>query len=158
MSDAVVTKERFLQRGNFCACQAIFSVLSSGSKTLRADRCFAWTVLDQPFVCRRLFTLIACVHNQILQGAVQYQLTLGIRDSTYILSEFTSLFKERFWDWSLHQKVQYEPPSNLFSLICLVSSNSSLWATHIYKKEAYSYCGGSRHNYNFLVPIINSAF
>ena len=95
MSGAVVTKERFLQRGNFCACQAIFSVLSSGSKTERADRCFAWTVLDQPFVCRRLFTLIACVHNQILQGAVQYQLTLGILDSTYLdmLSEFTLFFQ-----------------------------------------------------------------
>ena len=138
MSDAVVTKERFLQRGNFCACQTIFSILSSGSKTEWADRCFAWTVLDQPFVCRRLFTLIACVHNQILQGAVQYQLTLSILDSTYLdmRSEFTSLFKERFWDWSLHQKVQYEPPSNLFSLICLFSSDSYLRATHIYKKRS----------------------
>ena len=138
MSGAVVTKERFLQRGNFCACQAIFSILSSGGKTERADRCFAWTVLDQPFVCRRLFTLIACVHNQILHGAVQYQLTLGILDSTFLdmLSEFTSLFKERFWDWRFHQRVQYKPPSNLFSLICLVSSNSFLWATRIYKKRS----------------------
>ena len=139
MSGAVVTKERFLQRGNFCACQAIFSVLSSGSKTERADRCFAWTVLDQPFVCRRLFTLIACVHNQILQGAVQYQLTLGILDSTYLdmLSEFTLFSRKGFEIEAFTKKVQCELPSNLFSLICLFSSDSYLRATHIYKKKKH---------------------